>query len=290
MKNKDLNFYNKNGYLVKKKLIPVSTINKINDKIDYLIKSRKKIRKNNIFEYMKSNGAKHIVRLIDPHKQHKLFYDLSRNKKIISIVSNLLGGTVRFHHSKLNFKLPSKKGGEVHWHQDWSFYPHTTDDLLAVGIYLEDCNEANGPLKVIPGSHTKKLCDHHLRGLFVGKLDPGKEKINIKKAISLVGEAGTVTFHHVRTIHGSGLNLTINKRPLLLFGYVSVDSWPLTYDKGHAEDPNSNLSSYNKLIIKGKPTLYPKIKNVPIKIPLPRKSDSIYDLQKTKKNMFKKII
>ena len=28
-------------------------------------------------------------------------------KKIINIVSDILGGTVRFHHSKLNFKLPS---------------------------------------------------------------------------------------------------------------------------------------------------------------------------------------
>ena len=150
---------------------------------------------------------------------------------------------------------------------------------MAVGIYLEDCFEINGPLKVIPGSHKKKLYDHHCKGNFVGKIN---EKLNVKKAISMTGDAGTVTFHHVRTIHGSGLNLTKNSRPLILFGYAAVDAWPLTNDNGSNEDPNSNLNNYNKLILKGKKTLMPRIEKVPIRIPLPRNSDSIYTLQKNK--------
>ena len=24
------------------------------------------------------------------------------------------------------------------WHQDWAFYPHTNDDLLAVGVAIDD--------------------------------------------------------------------------------------------------------------------------------------------------------
>ena len=41
-------------------------------------------------------------------------------------------------------------------HQDWAFYPHTNDDLITVGIYLDDCSEKNGPLKIIKNSHKKK--------------------------------------------------------------------------------------------------------------------------------------
>ena len=285
MNAEDLYFYNKNGYLIKKNLISRSIIKKINNKINDLIKkeSLKKNKSRKIFEYIKKRNSRYIVRLKDPHVQDKIFYSLSRNKNIISFVSSLLGGTVRFHHSKLNFKLPSKLGGIVHWHQDWSFYPHTNDDLLAVGIYLEECNEMNGPLKVFAETHRKKLYDHHYKGSFIGRINPDIEELNPKKAISLTGPAGTVTFHHVRTIHGSGLNLTSNKRPLLIFGYAAIDAWPLTYDSGSSLDPNSNLQNYDKLIIKGSPTLYPRIKNVPIKIPLPRKSDSLYDLQKIKK-------
>ncbi len=273
MNSKDFTFYNQNGYLVKKNLISKKIIQKINNEI----KKLKQIKNYKYFEYKKIKNKKYILRLQDPHTKHKVFSDLSKNKTIIEIVAKLMGGTARFHHSKLNFKLPSNLGGVIYWHQDWSFYPHTNDDLLAVGIYLEDCNEINGPLKVIPKSHKGKLYDHHYKGNFIGKIT---EKINIKKAVSLTGSAGTVTFHHVRTLHASGLNLTENSRPLLLFGYSANDAWPLTYDKGSAIDPNNNLFNYDKLIIKGKKTLTPRIKKTPIKIPLPRKSDSIYDLQK----------
>ena len=275
MNSKDFSFYKKNGYLVKKNLISKKTIQKINTEINKL----KKIKNYNFFESKIVNKKKYLLRLQDPHLRNRLFLNLSKNKKIIDIVAKLMGGTARFHHSKLNFKLPSNLGGVIHWHQDWSFYPHTNDDLLAVGIYLEDCSKINGPLKVIPKSHKGKLYDHHLNGNFVGKIS---EKINTNKEILLTGTAGTVTFHHVRTIHASGLNLTENSRPLLLFGYSALDAWPLTYDKGSATDPNNNLSNYDKLILRGKKTLHPRITKSPIKIPLPRKSDSIYDLQKSK--------
>jgi len=131
----------------------------------------------------------------------------------------------------------------------------------------------------LPGSHKGKLLDHYYNGNFVGKIN---KKINTKKAIPLTGSIGIVTFHHVRTIYGSGLNLSDNARPLLLFGYVAVDAWPLTYNLESTEDPNFNLDNYIKLILRGKKMLNPRIEKVPIKIPLPRKSDSIYTLQKKK--------
>ena len=279
LSNKELIFYKKNGYLVKHNLISKNIINKLNKKIEFF--KSKKIYSNH-FEYLTFNKKKYCVRLKDPHKVDKLFNDLSKNNKIITILSELLGGSVRFHHSKLNFKPPSSKAGLVDWHQDWAFYPHTNDDLIAIGVYLEDCFEINGPLKVIPGSHKLKIFNHHEKNYFVGKINTKKEKINTKKSVSLLGTAGSVTFHHVRTLHSSALNLTNNFRPLLLFGYSAVDSWPLCYDQDSSIDPNINLKAYDKLILKGCPTLIPRLKNVPIRMPLPRKFDSIYQLQNKK--------
>ena len=205
LNKKELNFYKKNGYLVKEKLISNKEINKINSLIDKIInkeeKKKTKIKNlggsyNNKFVYnSNSSNKREILRLNNPTYYNKLFFNLSRNKKIINIAKKLLGGSVRFHHCKLNFKLPSKKGGEVSWHQDWAFYPHTNDDLITVGVYLEDCYEENGPLQVIPKSHKQKIFSHHNKSKeFVGKIC---EKINSKNKKSLTGKAGTVTFHHV---------------------------------------------------------------------------------------------
>jgi hypothetical protein len=49
-------------------------------------------------------------------------------------------------------KLNMKSAGfaaPVEWRQDWVFHPHTNDDLAAVGIMLDDCDEDTGPMLVI---------------------------------------------------------------------------------------------------------------------------------------------
>ena len=174
----DLNLFKKNGFLVKENLISQTKINKINKIVNEVISKEKKRKKGNgangtqsydNYHFVYNSGSsknKEILRLNNPQNRHKVFYELSRDKKIISIAKKLLGGTVRFHLGKLNFKLPNKKkGSEIGWHQDWAFYPHTNDDLITVGIYLDDCDEKNGPLKIIKNSHKKKLYSHHSKEL-----------------------------------------------------------------------------------------------------------------------------
>ena len=295
--NDDLNFYKKNGYLVKNNLIPQELLNRINKIVKEVI-TKEKRKKNNIknqvttqkydnyhFVYNSSKlENKEILRLNNPQNRHRIFYDLSRNKKIISIVKKLLGGTVRFHLGKLNFKLPNKKkGSEIAWHQDWAFYPHTNDDLTTVGIYLEDCFEKNGPLKIIKKSHKKKLYSHHdNEKFFVGKINTKKDKIGFNNSISITGNAGTVVFFHCRSIHGSGHNLMNTSRPLILFGYRACDAWPLINDGN--PHPEIDYKNYNQNIIVGKNSIKPRLTKVPTIIPLPKKRHyvSIYELQKSK--------
>jgi len=293
--DKDFNFYKKKGFLVKKKLINLNLVQEINKIILKEIKKEKKSKKkikeqggtqsyNNYHFVYTTNSSKNkeILRLNNPQNKHKIFYELSRNKKIISIVKKLLGGTVRFHLGKLNFKLPNKKkGSEIAWHQDWAFYPHTNDDLITVGIYLEDCNEKNGPLKIIPESHKLKLYSHHKNEkYFVGKIDTKLNKIKTKKAVALTGSAGTVVFFHCRSIHSSGHNYMNSSRPLILFGYRACDAWPI-YNDGNPH-PEIDFENYDKNIIVGKRTLKPRIIKTPVIIPLPKKKHfvSIYQLQK----------
>ena len=194
----------------------------------------------------------------------------------------MLGGSVRFHLGKLNFKLPNKKkGSEIGWHQDWAFYPHTNDDLVTVGIYLDDCYEKNGPLKIIKNSHEGKLYSHHnSENFFVGKINTKKNKIGIKNSVSIIGNAGTVVFFHCRSIHGSSHNQMNSSRPLILFGYRASDAWPLINDGN--PHPEVDLENYNKNIIIGKNSVIPRLTKVPTIIPLPKKKHyvSIYELQK----------
>ena len=50
---------------------------------------------------------------------------------MLAAVTQLIGGNLRLQHCKLNWKPPTKGTGEVDWHQDFPFLPHTNYDVLA---------------------------------------------------------------------------------------------------------------------------------------------------------------
>ena len=177
-----------------------------------------------------------------------------------------------FARSKLNFK-PAGGNAKIDWHQDWAFYPHTNDDLLALGVMIEDCTAENGPLMVIPGSHRGPLYNHHRGGIFVGAIDPVDLGAAAGRAVELTARAGSISIHHVRTVHASRDNLTATERPLLLLSYAAADAFPVFY--------GPDLAEFNARILRGAATLDARITDVPIRLPLPRAKGvgSIYDNQ-----------
>jgi phytanoyl-CoA hydroxylase len=193
----------------------------------------------------------------------------------MDLVSQLIGPDLRMDHTKLNIK-PARGGEPVEWHQDWAFYPHTNDDILEVGVMIEDCTMENGPLLMIPGSHRGPVFDHHYDGYFAGAIDPAAAGLDIREAVPITGKAGSITMHHVRLVHGSRDNLSDRDRPLLLFGYVAADAWPLRSDWFH------DLESFNAKMLRGKPTLEPRLRDVPVRMPYPPAphQGSIFENQK----------
>jgi ectoine hydroxylase-related dioxygenase (phytanoyl-CoA dioxygenase family) len=198
---------------------------------------------------------------------------------MLSVLQALLGTGVRLHGSKLNMKSP-KYGSPVEWHQDWAFYPHTNDDLLAVGVMLDDATSDNGPLMVVPGSHRGPIFDHHADGYFCGAVDPAAIKDEIARAVPMTGRAGSMSFHHVRLLHGSAQNVSSLPRALLLFEYAAADAWPLLNAP--------SLEDFDKGLVAGGGTIEPRLTPVPVRLPLPpaRHQGSIYENQTAARRYF----
>jgi len=211
-----------------------------------------------------------LRRLKSPIGQHEVYLNTMRHEKILDIVSQLIGYGLRCNGNKLNMKQPGY-GSPVEWHQDWSFYPHTNDDLLAVGVAIDDMTEENGPLLVIPGSHKGPIYDHHLDGHFCGAVTDAA--FSDKAAVPVMVKAGGITIHHVRMLHGSVANTSNHPRRLLLFQYCALDAWPLMGVKDY--------ESFNESIVRGEPSNVPRVTQVPVRMPLPPpvKSGSIYESQ-----------
>ncbi|MFC7690860.1 extracellular solute-binding protein [Paeniroseomonas aquatica] len=114
-----------------------------------------------------------VRRIKSPHLHDPAYAALMTHPKIVAVLQDLWGPDIRFDTAKLNMKSAGF-GAAVEWHQDWAFYPHTNDDLAAVGVMMDDMEPANGPLLIIPGSHKGPVHDHHAEGRFCGAMDPTK--------------------------------------------------------------------------------------------------------------------
>lgn len=214
-----------------------------------------------------------VRRIKTPHKVHPVFDKLVRKPEVMAVLHALLGPDVRLHGSKLNMKA-AHYGSPVEWHQDWAFYPHTNDDILAIGVMLDDMTLENGPLMVTPGTHLGPVWDHHGEdGRLCGSIDPATIKEEIERAVPLIGKAGSMSFHHVRTLHGSALNTSDRPRNLLLYEVAAADAWPLVNF--------STLEEFDSRMLTGTPTLTPRLAPVPVRMPLPPalNQGSIYENQ-----------
>ncbi len=161
------------------------------------------------------------------------------NDVIADVAADLVGPDVTFHHSKLNFKWPTDgETNSVEWHQDITFYPHTNYNVLAIGTYLSDTVDADGPLLVMPDSHNGPLYEHyddqrnwtgHLRAEDAARL-------NEAQAVSLPGPRGSITVHNARVVHASRPSRAAGMRPLLINAYASADAYPYTANSSHSHN------------------------------------------------------
>jgi len=221
-----------------------------------------------------------VRRIKAPHLHHPAFARLVRHPGIVAALQSLWGPDIRFDTAKLNLKSAGF-GAAVEWHQDWAFYPHTNDDLAAVGVMMDDMALENGPLLIVPGSHKGPVFDHHADGYFCGAMDPARKDLDYAGAVPLTGRAGSITLHHVRAVHGSAPNLSNRDRRLLLFQFRAADAWPLLgFPKG--------LDAYDSLMVSGTPGIEPRLTAVPVRLPLPPAplQGSIYENQKGLKRRF----
>lgn len=213
--------------------------------------SRRVTENDGRFVLEEGHGAEtpRLRRLSSPVSHHPAFWDFAAESKSADLAADLCGPDVKFFHSKLNFKWP-KGGHKFDWHQDIPAWPHTDYSPVTVGILLEDCTEAQGPLKVVAGSHRPPLHSmYDKEGNWVLKIP--EEELPAgwqERLISLTGPAGAAVLINCRVIHGSSPNLSDVMRPLLLNVYSSADSMPYV--------ANPIPSPYQGRIVRGKPARF----------------------------------
>jgi phytanoyl-CoA hydroxylase len=284
--NEQVEQYRTDGYVIVTGVFSDDLIARMRRVADDLVEQSREMNASNaVFDLAPAHTSERprVRRIKDPIKVDPVFMEALKHPQLIAALTRLLGPNLRVRNTKLNLK-EAHVGDPVEWHQDWAFYPHTNEDVLAVGVMLDDCELENGPLLVLPGSHKGELFSHHSDGYFCGAIDPTACDVDFSRAVPCTGRAGSFSIHHARTVHGSAENTSNRPRRLLLYEVAAVDAWPLLDGPGQGR----TLEAFNERIIAGEPTITPRVEPVPVIMPLPPapKQGSIYENQSSLKNRF----
>jgi ectoine hydroxylase-related dioxygenase (phytanoyl-CoA dioxygenase family) len=274
-----IDFYAENGWLTLERRIPIDAIEDLRAEIARFSEEARGMTESNDrldLEASHSPDDPRVRRIKLPHTISDVVARLMLSDAVLAPVRDLIGPDVRLHTTKLNMKSAGY-GAAIGWHQDFAFYPHTNDDVLAVGVMIDDMAEENGPLMVFPGSHRGPIHDHHADGVFAGAMDLASNGYDLKDAAMLTGQAGTISIHHGRIVHGSATNTSTRDRRVLFIEAMAADAFPIMGGMTKFE----SIEEYDRRILCGKPTLVPRVTDIPVRIPQPQpsKNRSIYEIQ-----------
>jgi ectoine hydroxylase len=232
-------YFESNGFIVFPEFFSQEEIETFNRAFEEL-KADKKLSKKD--EYITEPGSDELRSIFSQHLFSPVFEKLSKDRRILDKVEQILGSRAYIHHSRINIK-PAYKGKSFPWHSDFETW-HAEDGLprcrnVTAWVMLSDNTQFNGPLYLIPGSHkTFVACagetpennyKESLKNQRYGV--PSLEAIEALTAESelaaALGKAGTLVFHDGNIMHGSPDNISPDPRTNAFFVYNSVENTPV---------------------------------------------------------------
>ncbi|MEK6372184.1 MAG: phytanoyl-CoA dioxygenase family protein [Acidobacteriota bacterium] len=160
---------------------------------------------------------------------HELFdwaRELATHPRVVGAASEILGPEVVSWGTLLLRKQP-RDPSFVAWHQDGEYADFLAGaPALSAWIALSDSTPANGCMRVVPGSHRRRL-EHAERHAPGNLLLQGQEiavEVDESEAVDIVLEPGEMSLHDFNVVHGSRGNPSDRPRTGFIVRY-SAFNW-----------------------------------------------------------------
>jgi len=157
--------------------------------------------------------------LIGVQDQSELFCDLLYLSPLVDAMMQLIGPNIKLASNQLTFKHPGDSHS-YHWHQDNGYGPLLPETAVSCWLALDDVNQFNGCLWIIPGSHTRGNLTH-LGGKSRERLAVVSDE---ERAVPIPLAAGECVLFHGLTLHMSKGNSTTKMRRAFFFRYADADA------------------------------------------------------------------
>jgi phytanoyl-CoA hydroxylase len=162
-------------------------------------------------------------RIIHPHRRDPLSLDFMLDPRLRDRMTEFLGEEPLAAQTMFYFKPPTARGQALH--QDQMYLRAKPGTCVAAWLAVDDCDEENGCMEIVPGSQDLPLLCHveaDTTQSFTSRMVPVPDGYH---PIPAIMNAGDVLFFHGNLIHGSGPNSSKDRfRRALIGHYITADA------------------------------------------------------------------
>ena len=169
----------------------------------------------------------HNALLTDIEQKSTCVRDYYRQGPLVDVAEQLIGPNIKGAATQLTFKM---RGNAMPfgWHQDNGYGQLDPPNALTTLTALDDADEENGCLWVIPGSHLLGQIDVSDRLSVASKASGADLSVDVddpELAIPVIMKAGDAVVFHGHTLHRSEGNHSLQRdRRLLFMRYADADA------------------------------------------------------------------
>jgi len=185
------------------------------------------------------------------------YRELVSNPAITQEMAQLTAAnTLRIWHDQIQYK-PASTGGTNMWHQDAPLWPTLTPMTeVSAWVALDDVDEANGCMWMVPGSH---LWGNQMQ--FWGTLEdfdglPAEYQGHAITTAPCPVKKGEVHYHHALTWHGSPPNTSSRPRRAIALHYMTQETRYVA-NSGHIMEPFITLQDGDMMQGEHFPVVWP---------------------------------
>jgi ectoine hydroxylase-related dioxygenase (phytanoyl-CoA dioxygenase family) len=186
-----------------------------------------------VYERLDDEAARQTPRqrITNRHHDDPEMWNLATHPAVMAIVRELLGDDLVLLSSGFFAKKPGEPDAYVAWHQDTMYWGLQPPHALTVWIAIDDSDEENGCMRVIPRSHRLGLLPHRdadKAGNMLSRnqsIDPSY--FDESTAVDFVLKAGQASVHHGELIHGSNANLSPRRRCGMTIRFTTPNVRPI---------------------------------------------------------------
>jgi len=243
--DQDVRFYQENGYWLSPRFLSDDELEALRERHAAVIRGEY-VTGRSPWSHDPPPGAPidRIVKIDNSHWADPVIARLAVHPFIGAMAARLAGARgIRLWHDQLLFKPPdSGARGNVGWHQDQHYWQCAQPaELLTAWVALDDVNEENGCMQVVPGSHRWGLLPEG--DFFNADLDALRARIETAtgrefRTAPCAIPAGACSFHHCLTVHGSGPNVSSRPRRSIV---VHLQPDGTRYRAGTSADGHMNV-------------------------------------------------